>query len=398
MRFTTNGLIFLTAAFPFLVPLVPTTDTQPTFSLFAVTFATLAAFQCLSRDVLLQKSHFILAGAILVSGVIWLGLSLTANEFATENINRIVSFGMFLIAIAAGLLNRHIFTTDRVVRALKFYLFFTFIFFATRGKIESLLIKSRSEEALSGILQSGRGASTLSPEPSLFAFQIFSLFLVARLTVWNDLSQRGRHLVQLMTIGLLLASFAGYGILYAAAVIFLSGWRYMLPAAVLGGAGLFLLIAVYDVDSLRFIQLFASLASSFASGEFEVRDVSTLTRLNSFVDYLQIFQSNPFFGDAFGYYGGGGLVSLPAALGLYGLTLLLVFVAAIFVSRTDWKMKLVLLFWFALQSISGPLGLPLLGLLIGIVIARSWLSTFVSAINAVWSRPRVAPAATDSFA
>lgn len=398
MRFTTNGLIFLTAAFPFLIPIIPSTDTQPTFSLFALIFAALAAYKCLDHQVLLVRSHFILAATLVAGGVIWLGLSLSANDFATDNINRIASFGMFLIAIAAGLLNHHIFTVERVVRALKGYVFFTLAFFATRGKIESILIRSRGEEAITGLVATGRGASTLSPEPSFFAFQIFTIFLLARLTIWDQLSDRSRHLVQLMTIGLLLASFAGYGILYAAVVIFLAGWRYILPAAVLGTSGLMLLINVLGVDSLRFIKLFTSLVSGFASGKFEVTDLSTLGRLNSFLAYLAVFWKKPLLGDGFELYEGGGLASVLAALGVYGVVLVAMFIVAILFARTGMKMKLALLFWCALQFISGPLGIPLLGLTIGMVIARSRLSALVSALDLVRTGRQAAKTGAGNFA
>lgn len=398
MRVSTSGLIFLTAAFPFVIPLSPATDTQPTFSLFALAFALVAIVQCFDRNVLLERSHFVLAATLAGGGIIWLGASLAVNDFATDNPARIVSFAMFLIALAAGLLNQQIFTAWRITTALKLYVFFTLLFFATRGALEGLLIQSRGEEALSGLLLTGRGASTLSPEPSFFAFQIFTLFLAARLTVWDQLDRRGRHFVQLTTIGLLLASFAGYGVLYAAVVIFLAGWRYMLPAVVFGGLGLVALVNVLDIDSLRFVRLFTSLALSLADDNFKVTDVSTLGRLNSFLDYLQAFLANPMFGDGFRLYGGGGLVSLMGALGLYGLTMVVLIVAAILLLRAGVKLKIALLFWFALQFISGPIGLPLLGVMAGLVMARSRLSTLVTAVDYARARRRAARAASDSFA
>lgn len=384
-RIRMNGVVFFTAAFPFIIPLVPSTDTQPTFTLFALLFMAAALVQSFSREVLLSKRDLMLAGVILASGLGWLCLSIGMNNFAAGNANRVVSFILFLIALSTGLLNRHIFTPGRVSAALKAYWFFTFLFLATRGALESVIIRSRDDDAMAALTKSGRGASTLSPEPSFFAFQIFTMFLIARLTIWDQVSRRGRHFIQLSTIGLLVSTLGGYGMLYAVIVIFLSGRRYILSFGIVASAALALLASLYSIDSLRFVNLFLSILTSLTSG-LELKDVSVLVRLLSFQQYLDVFSDNILFGDAFSFYGGGGLVSLLAALGLYGLLLVMTIIAAILFSGTGWRMKIALLSWLALQFISGPIGLPMLGLLIGVILGRARFGAVLSAFNILLNR------------
>jgi hypothetical protein len=222
VRVTASGLIFLAAAFPFVVPLIPSTDTQPTFTLTVFMLAALACVASFERPFRLRRSNFLLAVGIVLGGLLWFTASVVVNGFEVGNLNRAVSYAMLLVAVATGLLNDRIFTPGRLTMAFKLYLFFTAVFFISDGAIEGVLIRSRGAEALSGLMESGRGASTLSPEPSFFAFQVFTLFLAARLSVWTELDRRRQHLVQLMTVALLLSSLGGYGILYAAIVVLLS--------------------------------------------------------------------------------------------------------------------------------------------------------------------------------
>lgn len=389
MRLSASGLLFLASAFPFVIPLVPSTDTQPTFTLLVVAFIVLAAVASAERQVPIRRSDLLLGAAIAAGGLIWLSLSFVANGFETGSINRVVSFVMLLIAVTAGLLNRHIFTTDRVLVALKLYVVFTAIFFATRGAIESVIIQSRDGDALTELVATGRGASTLSPEPSFFAFQIFTLFLAARLTVWPQFSPRDRHAVQLTTIALLLASLGGYGMIYAGIVVMLSGWRYMLGAAIAGGAGVAILLGSLNLNSLRFLQLFTTLLADLTEGGDAggVSDISTLGRLNSLMDYMRAFDAQPWLGDAFAVYSGGGLVSILAAVGLFGLALNLLFLVAILTLRDELRVKAALLIWFALQFISGPVGLPFVGLLIGIGIGKSRIGVVMDAVRLARQRP-----------
>lgn len=385
MRIRISGIIFLGAAFPFIIPLVPSTDTQPTFSLFAIFFAAAAAIQCINRRVMLRRDELLLAGTVVGGGIIWLCASLLISDSAESNINRVIAFVMLLIAIAAGVLNHRIFTEQRLLLAFAVYIFFTLVFFITGGMVESFLIKARGDE-ISQLLLLGRGASTLSPEPSFFAFQIFTLFLGTRLTVWSRVSRRSRHLIQLISIGLLTLSFSGFGILYAAMVILLSGRRYVLAFSIFGTAAFLFLLGSYKIDSLRFVNLILLATSAISTGALDLKDLSILGRLSSFQDYIAAFQQNPFFGDAFEYYGGGGLVSVLAALGVFGILLTVLAASSILNLRKPWPLKFALLVWLTFQFISGPVGLPLVGLTIGIILRQARLGALLSAMGFMMHR------------
>lgn len=385
MRISLNSILFVTAAFPFLIPLVPTTDTQPTFTLFILLFAVVAAAQSLSRQILVPRGDLLLAGVLFCGGLIWLCASIIANGFDAGEVNRIGSFVMLLIALASGILKPDLFSRRRVIYALLTYIFFTMIFFATSGAIERILIQSRGT-GMTNLLLSGRGASTLSPEPSFFSFQIFTLYLMARLTIWKQLGNRDRRFVQLASIALLMISFSGYGFLYAMLIIVTMGFRYILFLSIAGSAALAFLIATYDVESLRFVALLTQLTSALMESNFQLKDVSILVRLTSFQDYLEVFGQHWFLGDAFSFYGGGGLVSLLAALGAFGLTLVLLIVVAIFRSGQPTAVKLALMAWLSFQFISGPVGLPLIGLLAGRLLSQSGIGRALSAVNFLLTR------------
>jgi hypothetical protein len=377
MRVNLNGTLFVTSAFPFLIPLVGSTDTHPTFTLLTILFAIVAAVQCMSHRVTLRKSDLLLASAIFASGLIWLCLSLLVNSYSGNLVNRQITFVMLLLAIATGILNRGIFTPKHIVGALKIYILFTALFFLTKGAIESLIIQSRSEGVMENLLLTGRGASTLSPEPSFFAFQIFTIFLISRLTVWNEFTNRQRHFVQLSTIGLLISSLGGYGMLYALMTIFLSGRRYMIAASI-GVIAAVAFQASRDLESLRFVKLLLTLSGAIARGDLNLSDMSVLARLTSFQEYWDIFTQNIVFGDGFSFFGGGGMISLLASLGLYGLALISLTLFAILLSHTRWRLKVVLIAWLALQLISGPIGLPFIGLTIGLILTQTREMTLLS--------------------
>ena len=97
-----------------------------------------------------------------------------------------------------------------ILNILYIYIFFSFIYFISQGSIESFLISSRGEQIGQNFI-SGRGASTLSPEPSFFVFQIISLFIFYKLTSsHNEYDSK----ITLCTIFLLIISFSGYGLIY----------------------------------------------------------------------------------------------------------------------------------------------------------------------------------------
>lgn len=369
IRVSPNQVLFIAAAFPFLVPLIGSTDTQPTFTALAIILGVIAALQCREALFTVQRSLVILGTLVLLAGGAWLCASILMNAPDVGNLNRQVSFLMFLVALTTGILNRNLITRGRIVAALLVYLMFTGVFFATKGAVEGLIIRSRSEEGLLQLFVSGRGASTLSPEPSFFAFQVFTLFLLARLTIWDQLGTRARHFICISSIGLLASTLGGYGMVYAAMVAILAGWRYVVLSLILAAAAVAAVLAL-DMDSLRFVRLLLAVASSLGGNGLEFTDVSVLVRLTSFSQYLATFADHAVFGDGFLQYGGGGLISLLAALGLFGVVLLILTVALILTLVPGLRLKLVMLAWLVLQTISGPIGLPFVGLTIGVVLSR----------------------------
>jgi hypothetical protein len=385
-RVTASSVLFLLAAFPFVIPIVPGTDTQPAFSLLAIAIMVLALLASIERIRPIPVASLVLATTLVAGGLLWLAASLVANGFVMPTVNRVASFVMFLLAVAVGLVNTRLITPFRITMALATYIVFTVVFFVTDAAVERTLIQSRATESFALAAAAGRGAASLSPEPSFFAFQIFSLFLAARLMVWDKLRQPAKRFVTLASAALLLGSLSGYGALYALVVLAVSGFRYIL------GAGVLLVAAVaattfvgFDAGTLRFVQIATTILS--ASGSDAVlffADQSFGERMRSFGDYLGIFMSNMLFGDGFAYFGGGGLVSLPAGVGLYGAALLLLFLLAISTVKARVSTRLVLLFWFIAQSISGPIGLPFVGLIIGMTIGRSQ----VPAVVASWIASR----------
>lgn len=373
LRVSANQVLFVAAAFPFLVPLIRSTDTQPTFTVLALLLAALAVLQSLESRVTIRRSLVMLAGLVVLFGGGWLCVSMLVNAPDAGNVNRQVSFFMFLVAVMTGILNRNLITPHRVVAALVVYVVFTGLFFLTKGAIEGVIIRSRSEEGLLQLFVSGRGASTLSPEPSFFAFQVFTLLLLARLTVWSEMSIRARHFMYISSMILLASTLGGYGMVYAAMVALIAGVRYVILSLILATTTIAAVLAL-DMDSLRFVRLLFAFASSFGGGGLEFSDVSVLVRLTSFSQYMQTFANHVIFGDSFIQYGGGGLISLLAATGLFGLILLALTAVLILALVPGLRLKLVMLAWLALQTISGPIGLPLVGLTIGVVLSRFWSS------------------------
>jgi hypothetical protein len=381
---TPNQLLFVLSAFPFAIPLVGATDTQPTFTLFAALVTLLFLGLSFAGSVQVARRNFMIAVGLAAAGISWLCLSVLWNAPVTGNANRQVSFLMFLSAAMVGVLNGGIFTRRRVLGALAVYVVFTVLFFLTKGAVESVIIRSRSDDGLLQLFASGRGASTLSPEPSFFAFQVFTLFLFARFAVWGEMSRRDRQLMTLGSIGLLVASLGGYGMIYASMVALIGGVRYLAVLAVGGIVGLITL----ESSSFRVLNLLSSFVDAVSEGRLGIEDVSILVRLTSYSQYIETFKQNLVFGDAFVQYGGGGLVSLLAGLGLFGVLVLSMAFTAIVFGVPGLRLKLVLMVWLLVQTISGPIGLPFVGLMIGYLVSRAWTPALNGAGDVAGEDPR----------
>jgi hypothetical protein len=116
-----------------------------------------------------------------------------------------------------------------------------------------------------------------------------------------------------------------------------------------------------------------SVIREFASRPFNVyafmeMDASFRVRLESFNAYLHTFAEAPFLGDAFSLHQGGGLVSIMAGLGVAAAVLFLAFLVRAAAAPMPVSTVLLLTVWFAVHFISGPVGIPILGLIIGLVL------------------------------
>ena len=200
-----NILIYI-ASFPFVINIFPDTDTQPTYAIFFI-FITIMTF--FSGRGYIRGNNKALIVIVLASFLLsFLTITFSGKDFY---IYRLGSFYLFLLSMySVNYLNKTI-EPKTILNILYIYIFFSFIYFISQGSIESFLISSRGEQIGQNFI-SGRGASTLSPEPSFFVFQIISLFIFYKLTSsHNEYDSK----ITLCTIFLLIISFSGYGLIYA---------------------------------------------------------------------------------------------------------------------------------------------------------------------------------------
>jgi len=357
-------IILYLAAFPFVVPVFSRTDTQPTFALVVLAASILFASSGMAQTLTLERTRFLLVLSIFsVSlAIIYINLIFFGADL---NFFRIGSFCMFVIGVLAGVhLARMQVAARHILIILYMYVVFTVIFFLTGGMIEERIIQSR-EMDFAELANIGRGASTLSPEPSFFAFQIFSLFIVANLILWDVASKAQKQRIQQVTVGLLLSSFGGFGAIYTLLIIGTFKIRYVAAIAV---AGIFVIIFYFDsveqygTRMLLLLQLILQDRSSI------LEDASVASRLTSFLQYVQIFIENPFFGDGFSHFGGGGFVSLVASMGVFWLVILILMAKMIFDLKAPKRVKYCLIAWFIFQFLSGPLGIPFVGIILGLLL------------------------------
>jgi len=357
-------VILYLAAFPFVVPVFSRTDTQPTFALVFLAVSTLFATTGMARTLTLEKTRFLLVFSILFISIAI--ISVNVMFFGADvQFSRIGSFGMFVIGIFAGVhLARLQVAAHHILIILYLYVVFTVIFFLTGGMIEERLIQSR-EMDFSELANIGRGASTLSPEPSFFAFQIFSLFIVANLILWDVASDAQKQRIQKLTIGLLLSSFGGFGAIYTLLIIGTFKVRYVIAVAL---AGIAVVVVYFDSVEQYGTRLFVLLQLFLRDGSSILEDASVASRLTSFLQYLEIFLENPVFGDGFSHIGGGGFVSLIASMGISWVVVLILVGKMIIDLKAPKRIKNCLIAWFILQFLSGPLGIPFVGVTLGLLL------------------------------
>ncbi len=357
--------------FPFIPPLIPTSDTQPLLAIVFILFLFIGCrFDGTKFKVVLDRNIYFLLFFIVIALV---NFVLNFSLFSKIPVySRYFAFIQFLIAVFLGLFFKLKFNPKWFTYVLIIYSFFTIIYFLTNGFIENQLILSRDIES-NDLFTIGRGARTLAPEPSFFALNLFNLFVINSLlkpVVSNRINTLNFSLLAL----LLLSSLSGYGILILFIILLVEH-----PKKVLLFSFIILLLFPFFFEKLqqfenfRSAQLLIKIATesplSIASS-----DASIESRILSFTNYIEIIKDNLFLGDNFSVVEGGGLIGLISGLGIIGLIYSIILFIKIFNYILFSKVFIVLLFWFFLNFVSGPFGIPAFGIIIGLILRNKQIT------------------------
>ena len=365
-----NALLVFAVLFPFVPRLVPSSDTQPTF-LLAFVLSLVVAVAAPSVGARLYRISLPGATALLFGTVViyaWLLVANATQEEATIPA-RLVSFVQFGAAAVWGYAGKFRWNRTVLYRALVVYVVFTVVYFATNGAIEDALIQSRTDGA-AFLFASGRGARTLAPEPSFFALHIFNVFVLSRIVALDDTQgHRVAFTWFALIVGCLASSLSAYGVLLLLVVLVAT---YPRVSATLGVVVVASFGAFYSQllawDSVRAVKAVLTLIESRGSvTELLVLDASFSRRIASFVEYVTAFRDHPFVGNGLSLYQGGGFVSVVAGFGILGLLFFVAVVGRIVRGQHDLDTKAILLTWLLLNFVSGPVGVPLLGVIVGML-------------------------------
>jgi len=247
------------------------------------------------------------------------------------------------------------------------YVIFTFVYYFTGGIVEEFLIGSRAAGVSELLAQSGRGARTLSPEPSIMAVHILNIILLNCLTFKN--TEIGSKILLLALIPLF-GSLSGYGFFIAFSLLLI-----FYPSVFIG----ILVILLLSLSTFNFNFDFNGMrASVIIEGMrengigFLLQDGSFNSRFYSFLEYKDAFVHAFPFGEAFTIFGGGGIVSLISALGLVGLLFFLGVFALLLFSHYSIRLKALFSVWLTVYFISGSFAVPLFGLILGVFVTNSF--------------------------
>jgi hypothetical protein len=369
---TVFSLLIYTIFFPFVPGVIPGSDTQPFFLIYYLLFNLI-----ILNNVKLQQEYFMkysnmflpLAFVLLTSIIL-----INANSIVIDKMiywTRFISFVQFTFAIFFGVSSKCFFTEKTFIWILCIYLFMTFIYFISNGYIENALIPSRND-SFDTLTSTGRGARTLSPEPSFFALHIFNLYLIYKLLFKNN-SVFDKWVFYLVSACLIL-SLSGYGFLLLFALIIV---RY--PVRFFIFSIVSMVMSGFWVSYLESFQNFRSislLVSIFKNDPLIVlkADRSFDSRISSFNKYIESISDNFLVGDSFSLFEGGGFISVISAFGFLGIVFFIFFLVSIFISNLKLDLKFLLVLWFIISFMSGPIGIPTIGLIVGLVIRTNKLT------------------------
>jgi hypothetical protein len=363
-----NGLLVLIMLFPFVPAVIRSSDTQPLFlGVFALSLIAAVASPAVGARIfhvsIPRTATLFLVAILLFTFLIVANTTNTGSTLAS----RLVSFLQFSAAAIWAYAHKHELTGEVLLRALIVYAVFTVVYFITGGALEDALIHSRLETS-SDLFSMGRGARTLSPEPSFFAIQIFNIFVLSRLLrVDETLSRRRAMLFFALTAFCMAASFSAYGVLLLGIVLFA---MYPKTFSVLALVALSSFSVFYEYlpnwDSIRAVKVLLVLFESKGQvAELMLLDASFGSRIGSFLSYVQEFRARPLAGEGFALFEGGGFISVIAAFGIVAAGFFAFLVFRIIVSPYRFSTKIALLIWFLMYFISGPIGVPIIGVIVG---------------------------------
>jgi O-antigen ligase len=357
--------------FPFIPPLIPSSDTQPFLTLVFILYLLIGChFVGTKLKIVLDRNIYFLLFFIFV---VLINFVLNYSLFSKVPVySRYFAFIQFLIAVFLGLFFKINFNPKWFTYVLISYSFFTVIYFLTNGLLENQLILSRDIES-SDLFNIGRGARTLAPEPSFFALNLFNLFVINSIlkpVVSNRIKTLNFSLLAL----LLLSSLSGYGILILFIILLV---QY--PKKVLLFSCIILLLFPVFFEKLQQFENFRSvqiLIKILTENPLSLvsSDASIASRFLSFTNYIETIQDNLLLGDNFSVVEGGGLIGLISGLGLIGLIYSIILFIKIFNYILFPKLFIIIIFWFFLNFVSGPFGIPAFGIIIGLILRNKQIS------------------------
>jgi hypothetical protein len=380
-----NGALAWAVLFPFVPSVVRTSDTQP---LFLLVFLAAVAVALLLPDVGEKVFGVTAAGAAFIAAAVAAAtLSIVVSYIlgtAAPLPARVFAFVQFAAAAAWAAYGRFEWRGRLLLAAVMVYAAFTPVFFATGGALEDVLIGSRGL-ASESMLMSGRGARTLSPEPSFFALHMFNLCVLAHVTgAYHRLSSPARSLFIGLACLCMLASFSAYGAVLSMVVLAVTHPRVAIALIGILALALGPVLALLQLfPDVRMVGIILTLLE--ARGALQTLlflDTSVSVRFESLTAYVNVFAGRPLLGDGFSLYQGGGFISIVAGLGTPALLFFLMVVARIAVGGFAFGTAILAFAWLAVNGTFGPVGIPALGVIIGTILTRTRVPAPISGATA----------------
>ncbi|MEE1884716.1 hypothetical protein [Pedobacter flavus] len=363
--------MFFTIFFPFIPSIIPGTDTQPTFFLLfnCSMIYLLVNYQYQSRYFELNYNKI---GAIsALFGLILMSVILAKLFIASPTLwARIISFLQFSFALFFAYNSAYFFKIESLKKVFWVFAIFSVIYFLTHGLVERILISSRTD-SFEMLAASGRGAKTLSPEPSFFALHMFNLYLIFHLLASKESKKKYGDVVFWLTSFCLLASLSGYGFIIFLLILSMRYTKTMIIFGLIFMASSGLILNYFDsLADFRGIKLLTEIL--LKNPALILNDASFASRFGSFFAYIENIKNNFIFGDGFTLLQGGGFISIVSSLGLLAAIFLIYVIVQIFKLKDgSAALKFMLVFWFLLNLFSGPIGIPTLGVIVGLILRRN---------------------------